>query len=252
MAISTKCRKLLWGRSGNRCSICRRELIMDASTNDDESIVGEECHIISGSVNGPRANPNLDLKLIDDYLNLILVCRVHHKQIDDQESTYNNTVLHEIKKNHERWVNEKLNSERGKDKQIKIKQIYKNIPAYLTRIESGKELLDIILDSDGYQFDHDELQTNDEAEVVSSFLQNAQDWGEIGLEESGQKVSVGFELNNSIKEVENMGFWVFGAREIRVLECGDNSPSDFTIAILRVIRNDNIEIVNLSKIKGGV
>ena len=47
MAINDKTRKVLWGRSGNRCAICRRELVLDATTVDDVSVVGEECHIVS-------------------------------------------------------------------------------------------------------------------------------------------------------------------------------------------------------------
>src|SRR5205085_1467643 len=48
VAISDKTRKLLWGRSGNRCAICRRTLSVDGTVVDAEAVVGEECHIVSG------------------------------------------------------------------------------------------------------------------------------------------------------------------------------------------------------------
>ncbi len=57
MNITDKDRKILWGRSGNRCAICKHELVIEATPNDAESVVGEECHIISGSPNGPRHDP---------------------------------------------------------------------------------------------------------------------------------------------------------------------------------------------------
>ncbi|RRJ67789.1 HNH endonuclease [Paenibacillus oralis] len=78
---------MLWGRSGNRCSICKIELVIEATTQDAPSVIGEECHIISGQVNGPRYNSNYDKELIDSYENLILLCSVHHKMIDDQQET---------------------------------------------------------------------------------------------------------------------------------------------------------------------
>ena len=56
MSISLKTHKMLWGRSGNRCAFpdCQKELVMDATEIDDESLIGEECHIISKNPNNPR------------------------------------------------------------------------------------------------------------------------------------------------------------------------------------------------------
>ena len=47
MSVSNKTRKLLWGRSGNHCAFCLQELVMDATVADDDSIVGDESHIIA-------------------------------------------------------------------------------------------------------------------------------------------------------------------------------------------------------------
>ncbi|GAI05870.1 unnamed protein product [marine sediment metagenome] len=72
MTINNRTRKLLWGYSGNRCAYCKRELIMDATTQDDDSVVGDECHIVSDRPNGPRHNPEFLIDEIDSYSNLIL------------------------------------------------------------------------------------------------------------------------------------------------------------------------------------
>lgn len=110
MAITDKTRKLLWGPSGSRCAFCRSELIMDATPQDDESVVGDECHIVSGKPNGPRYDPEFPVDQIDSYANLILLCRVHHKMIDDQSETFTEDILRQLKANHEKWVADALES----------------------------------------------------------------------------------------------------------------------------------------------
>lgn len=53
------------GRSGNICSICEIELVIEATTHDSPSVIGEERHIISGQVNGPRYISKYDKEIID-------------------------------------------------------------------------------------------------------------------------------------------------------------------------------------------
>ncbi len=107
MAISEKVRKILWGRSGNRCAICRHELVVNATSADDESVVGEECHIISGKSQGPRYDPEFPADRVDEPENLILLCRTHHKIVDDQFKTYTVDTLSAQKKEHENRTNTK-------------------------------------------------------------------------------------------------------------------------------------------------
>jgi predicted restriction endonuclease len=87
MPISDKTRKILWGRSGNRCAFCRHELVIDATTADDESVIGEECHILSRKGQGPRYDSSYPSEQLDEAENLILLCRIHHKMVDDQHET---------------------------------------------------------------------------------------------------------------------------------------------------------------------
>jgi len=81
---------------------------MQATDKDDESIVGDECHIVSSKPNGPRHDSDFPDSDLDDYSNLILLCRIHHKMVDDQFETYTSSILHQIKDNHENWVSEVL------------------------------------------------------------------------------------------------------------------------------------------------
>jgi hypothetical protein len=110
MNISLKTQKMLWGRAASRCSYpsCRIELVIDASETDDESLIGDVCHIVAVEPNGPRGNSSLTSDQRDKYENLILLCKVHHKLIDDQFIEYNVEKLKMMKMAHEQWVHESL------------------------------------------------------------------------------------------------------------------------------------------------
>ncbi len=245
MSISSKTRKLLWGRSGNRCAICRKELISNHTAKDDESIVGDECHIISKESNGPRHDPNFPKDKIDNYGNLILLCKVHHKIIDDQEKRFTTNKLHEIKKEHENWVCKNL-SHSLKQNKLVVKRIKDNIPQFLVKFTSGSELLNILIGACAFDFDHDELKTEEEVNIISSFLQNTQEIGDFGLDlDSSDKVRISYDLSKEIQELENRGFWVFGGREIRKLE-SNGEISDWPMAIIRIYRNTNPEIIKVN------
>lgn len=101
---------MLWGRAANRCAFpdCHRELVMDKSETDDESLIGQECHIIAREQIGPRGDSSLAPEARDNYDNLILLCNIHHKLIDDQINTFSVQVLKEMKSCHETWVRESL------------------------------------------------------------------------------------------------------------------------------------------------
>ena len=245
MSVSNKTRKLLWGHSGNRCAICRKELISNHTAKDDESVVGDECHIISKESNGPRYDSNFPKNKIDHYDNLILLCKVHHKKVDDQEKTYTSNKLHEIKKKHEDWVNKNLSPSLKLNKLV-VKRIKNNIPQFLVKFTSGRELLNILIGACAFDFDHDELKTEEEVNIISSFLQNTQEIGDFGLDlDSSDKVRISYDLSKEIQELENHGFWVFGGREIRKLE-SNGEISDWPMAIIRIFRKTNPEIIKYS------
>lgn len=109
MKMTDRDRKLLWGRAGSRCSYCRCQLVVDASDADRESIVGDEAHIVADSPTGPRANEGSRQNL-DGYENAILLCKTHHKMIDDQASTYSVRDLQLMKVSHEQWVDQALSA----------------------------------------------------------------------------------------------------------------------------------------------
>jgi hypothetical protein len=107
---------MLWGRAAGRCAepTCRRQLFEDATETDDPSVIGENCHIVAEKDDGPRPNPAMPLEARNAYSNLILMCRNHHKMIDDQENKYTVERLHDMKDAHEKWVRENLEYDAAK------------------------------------------------------------------------------------------------------------------------------------------
>jgi hypothetical protein len=126
MSISLKTHKLLWGRSGNRCAFeeCRRELIADETETDDESVIGDEAHIVARNIDGPRGISDMTEEDRDKYDNLILLCRIHHKIIDDQPLHFTVGKLKEVKRQHETWVKKTLHLDKDKEKDDLIYATY--------------------------------------------------------------------------------------------------------------------------------
>jgi len=96
--------KILWGRSGNRCAICKIELTPDGSLET----LGEMAHIVARSQGGPRGNSNQSTGERDSYNNLILLCPTHHVEVDKNPDSWPVERLRSVKADHEAWVSEQL------------------------------------------------------------------------------------------------------------------------------------------------
>jgi hypothetical protein len=108
MSIGQKDIKLLWGRSGNRCAICKIELTQNALSSNNTFTLGEQAHIVGEKEDAARGKSQLDQKQRDSYHNLILLCPNDHTTIDRNESDWSIEKLHQIKSEHELWVTETL------------------------------------------------------------------------------------------------------------------------------------------------
>lgn len=119
MALTIKTNRMLWGRAASRCSFpdCRRELVIDSLETDDPSLVGEAAHIVAEQPSGPRGDSPLTFEQRNTYSNLILLCNVHHKLVDDQTTTYPVERLQSMKADHEAWVRLKLSGFDAKKQQ---------------------------------------------------------------------------------------------------------------------------------------
>ena len=101
---------MLWGRAAGRCSMteCRQPLVIDSTETDNEALIGDMCHMVAESEDGPRGQSPLTREQRDQYDSLILSCRNHHGEIDGQPGTFTVERLKAIKADHERWVRDSL------------------------------------------------------------------------------------------------------------------------------------------------
>ena len=153
---------------------------------------------------------------------LFYFCRVHHKMVDDQPQTYTVERLRKLKADHEAWVASKLSPEHAANQpRARLRRVKAEIPEYLLRLTSGAEVFKIMQGACGFSFDHDEPESEKETELVASFLQEAQDWGDFsGDLEAGEQVRAAFRISTLVDELERAGFSIFGARETQRLEVG--------------------------------
>jgi hypothetical protein len=91
--------KRLFALSGNRCAFpdCPTRLV----ERDTGSVVGEVCHIKGEKPSAPRFDPAQSNEERHGFDNLILLCNVHHKVIDDNPQTYPVERLLKMKEDHE-------------------------------------------------------------------------------------------------------------------------------------------------------
>lgn len=230
MAISNKDRKKLWAKSGNRCAICKTELFAKKQ-NTPEFNIGDECHIISSKELGPR---HKKIANYDSESNLILLCRNHHKEIDSLVDTYTEEILRYIKQNHENWVNSSLKLETNKIEK----------PRFLSRISSGKELLEI-LSALGCRTDYDEITSEEEAEFVGGIAQTFVDYLDIISDaEPYERVKISLSLNRLLGELEEKGYFLFGEKKLEHWR-SDGTKDQLEVATLVIKKIDSEDIIKV-------
>ena len=68
-------------------------------------------HIKGEKPQAARYDPDMTDEERSSYDNRILLCKNHHKMVDDQPDTYTVEILHQIKNEHEAWVRQTLEAE---------------------------------------------------------------------------------------------------------------------------------------------
>lgn len=239
MAITDRTRKLLWGASGNRCAMCRCPLVEPSAHDDDrDTVVGIECHIVSGAGNGPRAGL-LSADLIDQIENLLLLCPNHHAVVDAQPAKYTVERLRQIKRDHEKWVRSELEPEK---KLPRFDARFSGAPGKVTLqpILSGSQLLDLVGSVYAFHFDHPEPRDTEEAKEIADFLQHVQDMGDIYNDlGAGDRVREGAEVSAWIKALLERELLVYGGRYVQRLHVGDDH-SPWPVAVVKISRPEEV------------
>ncbi|MEZ4587662.1 MAG: hypothetical protein R2909_14810 [Gemmatimonadales bacterium] len=170
---------------------------------------------------------------------------MHHKMVDDQVETYTAALLRELKANHEGWVSEQLEDEPS-PAPIRVTRIKGNEPPYLLRLRSGTDVASIVEGARAHSFSNDELTSQAEVDLVARFADQVEFFGDFSAEmDAGQRVHLLHDLTTLVGELDEHGFWVFGAREVQRIEGGFGPPSPWIVVTLRVLRSTNPAIVQL-------
>ncbi|AGI67502.1 hypothetical protein OAN307_c18460 [Octadecabacter antarcticus 307] len=115
---------LVWARAAGRCQFknCQKALDHDLIAGKAEVNAAYLAHIVASSPNGKRGHPKRSHVLSDDASNIMLMCDVHHRIIDGEETweDYREELLLQWKKEHEEWVELALSS--GPDSRSHILQ----------------------------------------------------------------------------------------------------------------------------------
>lgn len=85
----------------------------------DPSNVGDICHIVPRGKTGPRTDPDFPIELINAYSNLLVLCKIDHKLVDDHPEIYPADELRRIKQEHEQWVDSTLSTEQKAELELK-------------------------------------------------------------------------------------------------------------------------------------
>jgi hypothetical protein len=217
MAVNNKDRKALWGRSGSRCAMCRKALVADKTEEDPEAILGDEAHIAAQSPGGPRWGDLPPLVGVDSYDNLIMLCRVHHKLVEYQPNYYTAHRLLEIKADHEKWVNDRLDdvTTPGLDDAW-------TEPLRMAALSTGIAVWNLIDDSDAYLLTPpSDGETEPEAvDLADEFLQACHDYGEVCADVKDQGMGSVREARRTLQgymtRLAEFRLLAFGTRQVRM------------------------------------
>ena len=239
MAITDKTRKTLWAKSGNRCLLCRIELVQEIDDNSNNLIIGQECHIISEKENGPRYNSDFKGDH-DSYDNLALLCANDHKRIDELTEVYTVDKLKSFKTVHENWVRTALQHDATAfaNDQLNIKS--------LPKVVSGQQIVDIIIGTHMFDFNHDELKTESEVHEIGGLFDELKDIGDVISDFTyADRAKYALHLSERIKQIEALDFFLFGlSRKLRYFNDKMKDMGLFETASLVAVRQNNPGIVS--------
>jgi 5-methylcytosine-specific restriction endonuclease McrA len=243
MSITDKTRKILWARSGNKCTLCKSNLVTLKSEPYTPIVVGEECHIISEAPNGPRHELLYNYNY-DNYENLLLLCSNCHKVVDEQANYFTKPRLKEIKNNHEEEIRATLEKSDPNNLFKTVEEI-----TILPKIKSGKELLNLLDECMALETDYEDTRDNEEVEFIASTMQTFIDYNDfLSMQsEPGPKISTIIELNSLLHDVEEKGFAIFGERKKKRIKFGNGSSDIWNVSLIYLMKVDNPNVIDLSK-----
>ncbi|MBD5092183.1 MAG: HNH endonuclease [Clostridiales bacterium] len=188
----------------------------------------------------------------DDFENAIPLCFDCHAEVKAYNEKHPKGIKFspkELKAHRDNWYKTIKRADYKKQDQdippVKIVKPKRNGQLMLEKITTGKELMSLIADKCAMYFDYDEPDSREEAIMISEFQEYITDTLDMDfIVEPSQRVMIGFELNDRIKELDKKGFWIFANQETHNLVGGVDDASDsFPVLYIKLVRKTNDAII---------
>ncbi len=227
MPPSERNTKIVIIESGNRCAfsfgkeICNEVL---AKENDGGRVafIGDIAHIKGENEGSARYDENMEKGERNNAENLMVLCKNHHKTIDDQEDIYTVEVLLEMKNNHRKWIIEKTNKALPDITFIELA----TVTQFLIRNTSPVDVIEGICPKDKIKKNGLSAEVENQITMGMSRVKLVQDYISQSLDsEFGEKLKQGFiaEYCRLISDEKLQGDDIFDS----FLDFASNSSSDF-------------------------
>ena len=120
-------------------------------------------------------------------------------------------------------------------------------PTHLIKVSTGKELFVYAENASAIDYDYDEPEDERALDVLLKIADELEsvldDYPYMGL---AQKMSFAFQFTTYIKQLEEMQYMVFTERANRIIKGRALPADDFPVWIVRIVKNDNPQIVTRS------
>lgn len=214
------------------------------------------CHKFCGNnmeVHHIKARAEGGQDIYENAIPLCFDCHAEVRQYDPKHPKGIKFTEKELIMHRDEWyskvkqgVKENEKKERIDPLKILHQKDYQNI--MLHKIDEGKQLIAYIDGTCGLNYD-EETQTLEEVKLVGEFVQYVKeimDFDDL-IDEPYDRIMSGFNLTQSIKELDGAGFWVFAGKENQKLVGGIGNPTLFPVLIMRIVRKDSSEIIKMDR-----
>lgn len=215
------------------------------------------CHKFCGNnmeVHHIKARAEGGQDIYENAIPLCFNCHAEVRQYDPKHPKGIKFTEKELIMHRDEWyrkVKQGVDKENEKKERIEPLKIlhqkdYQNI--MLHKIDEGKQLISYIDGTCGISY-NEETQTLEEVKLVGEFVQYVKeimDFDDL-IDEPYDRIMSGFNLTQSIKELDDAGFWVFAGKENQKLVGGIGDPTLFPVLIMRIVRKDSSEIIKMDR-----
>jgi len=112
----------------------------------------------------------------------------------------------------------------------------------LTRLRSGQQIANVISGTHLMYLRNDEPETEAEVDLISGFIQEVRDWGDIWNDlEPGEHIRTEFHLSARLQEIEDAGWTVYGGKD-RGRKKLMGVEDDWAWTMFAVVRGEAVEV----------